>query len=111
MKSKKKCSNPLELQQIKRLDLVTIYADGTTQLVSLRHACVLFDCDGNHPMDYCPHLEVTRDIEEKAGKAFWKDQFVPDDGYPGNDAMIYYIINHREILDYSKVRKENYSCP
>ena len=64
-----------DVPEIVALGLATIYADDSTTLVSLKHRAIVADFDGEHPQIGIPHLHLDGEIEERAGKAYWKDDW------------------------------------
>lgn len=79
------------------LDLVTVYCDGDTDLMSLALGCVLaYDvevaCEGT------PHVDLTRDMETAAGRMTDPDYDSDEDGHPGTDAVIAYLKANRHLF-------------
>jgi hypothetical protein len=87
-----------EVSEIVALGLATVYADESTTLVSLKHRAVVADFDGEHPQVGIPHLHLDGEIEERAGKAYWKDGWTDDEGFPGWSAVFDLIAADPSLL-------------
>jgi len=95
-----------DVRAIQDLRLVTVYVDGDTSLCSLAHRCVIFTGgDGEHPQDYLPHVHLTEEIEQKAGKLFYGNDYDPETGFPGWGAILHYIDRNPKVLNYPKRAK------
>jgi hypothetical protein len=84
---------------VAELDLVTVYCDGDTDLISLAVGKVLAYGVGS-VIDGTPHFDMARDAEDDIwefihpGEGYTSE----DDGYPGTENVIAYLKANRHLL-------------
>lgn len=82
------------------LDLVTVYCDGDTDLVSLSLGEVLAYDIAHGPNDRTPHFDMIEDggqTNHETDICLWAN-LDPDGGFPGWDLVIAYLKTHRHLL-------------
>lgn len=88
-----------DVPAVQALRLVTVYSDGSTSLVSLAHRVVVADFDGEQPQAGIPHLDFHHQLEQQAGREYWRDRWAGDgEGFPGWPAVYDFIERHPRSL-------------
>jgi len=87
-----------DVQEIRDLDLATVYCDQSTTLVSLAHRAIIADFESEDAQQGIPHLYLTCEIEVAAAREGGYPDASEDDGFPGWGIVFAFILAHREIL-------------
>ena len=88
-----------DVPEIKALNLVTIYCDEGTTLVSLAHNVLIAAWDGEEKQMGIPHLYLTDELEQAIGSDYFADWDANEEGFPGWPAVLAYVKTRPSLFD------------